>query len=203
MKDQQEPTHPIRVRTTVKALQFVLHLASVYFIVYYGSAWLAGRFHSRILPVVDPTNQTSAFQFTFSHIFEFTFIPACVAGLVNGRYWRCSASYVWTVPALRLAHKLITFPTTIFQNHLDMAFHHYFAGGFLIGEFHSYKDIFADASNPDIWRGIDQLHITGFFYAGLGYSLAAMLMRSPRVAELAKAFLKRSSQAPDSKPEQN
>lgn len=196
--------HPIPARTTVKALQFGLHLASVYLLVYYGSAWLAGRFHSWILPLIDPTNQTSSFQFTFSHVFAFTFIPACVAGFINSRYWPHWGSYVWTIPALLLSYKLVTFPATVFQNHFDAAFHYYFAGGFLIGEFRSYEEMFANASNPDIWRGIDQLHVTGFFYAGLGYSLAAMLARSARTNELVRAFLHRNSETPDSsEPEQN
>jgi hypothetical protein len=123
------PQHPARVLTTVKAWQFALHLASVYLLVYYGSVWLAGRFHAWILPAIDPTNQTSSFQFAFAHIFAFTFFPACVAGFVNSRFWPHNASYVWTIPAPILAYKFITFPTTVFQNHFDMAFHHYFGGG--------------------------------------------------------------------------
>jgi hypothetical protein len=58
--------------------------------------------------------------------------------------------------------------------------------------------MFQDASNPDIWRGIDQLQITGFFYAGLGYSIAAMVTHSAWLSERAKEFLKRDSEMTDS-----
>ena len=63
---------------------FAVHLSIIYALAYFCSAWLAGRFHAWIIPIVDPANRTSAFQFVFSHVFAFTFIPAIAAGFLAG-----------------------------------------------------------------------------------------------------------------------
>ncbi|HET6178501.1 MAG TPA: hypothetical protein VFE61_16335 [Candidatus Sulfotelmatobacter sp.] len=125
----------------------------------------------------------------------FTFIPAAVVGYINSQYWRHSAIFVWTIPTVVLGYKLITFHTTVFQNHFEAAFHYYFAGGFLIGEFYSYTDLFALGPTPDMFRGIDQLHSTGPFYAGLGYSLAAFAAGYVPFSALAKLLPEHRSDA--------
>jgi hypothetical protein len=156
------------------AMLFVLHLSAVYLTALFCSAWLAGSFHHWVLPLVDPGNDTSTFQFLFSHLLVFTFIPAFAVGLINAKYRRKIALFVWIVPAIILTYKFSTFPTSLFQNRFDAAFHYYFGAGFFIGEFHNYQDLFTIVGqNADAVRGIDQLHITGPFYAGVGYSVAA------------------------------
>jgi hypothetical protein len=165
-------------------LWFGLHLAAVYVIAEFCWSWLAGHYYDWVLPVVDPVNHVSYFQFLYSHLFAFTFLPALAAGAASMRFRRTSALFVWIVPTVVLAYKLVTFPTTLFQNHYAVAFHYYFAGGFLIGEFHNYRELFTVvAGNPDAIRGLEQSRFTGPFYAGLGYSLAAW------IAPHARAFI--------------
>jgi hypothetical protein len=168
--------------------QFGLHTGAVYLISYFLSVWLAGRFHEWVVPLTDPRNRTSTFQFMFSHVFAFAFIPALLAGFVNSQYRRMPALFVWIIPAIVLAYEVVTFPTTVFQNHYEVAFQHYFSGGFFIGEFRNFSEMFAIAANPDVMRGVDQQHITGSFYAGVGYSLGAFAVRFIRIPALAKLF---------------
>jgi len=177
---------------------FGLHLAAIYFFIEFCATWLAGRYHDWILPIVDPGNHTSFFQFEFSHLFGFTFIPPFVAGLINSRRGRYPALFVWIIPTVVLAYKLIAFHTTLFQDHYTAAFHYYFAGGFLIGEFHNYQDLFTVVvANPGAIRGLEQLRFTGPFYAGVGYSLAALVAPRVQLSALVQAFSRRDSKRPD------
>ena len=168
---------------------FSIHLAAIYLIVYYWSAWLAGLFYEWIRPILLPTNADTSFQFFFSNIFTFTFVPAFLTGLINTKYRHRVACFIWVVPALVLGYKFVTFPTTAFQNHFEAAFHHYFAGGFMIGEWRNNKELFeVVGSNSDTWRGMDQWHVTGPFYAGMGYSIAAFVGMRVHIVRLAKSL---------------
>jgi hypothetical protein len=109
--------------------------------------------------------------------------------------WRFLASYplavVWgssrlstwvqqqfTEKRLRLViliYKFCVFPTTAFENHFPAAFHEYFGGGFLIEEFHSYRELFQLYGNPDMRRGMQQLNFTAPVYAAIGYSIGTWL----------------------------
>ncbi len=152
-----EPPASTQVHPAWQLVRFGLHLAAVYLTVNFCSIWLAGRFHDWVLPLVDPGNSTSMFQFVFSHLFAFTFIPALAVGLINAKYRNKAALFVWTVPTIILAYKFITFPTSVFQNRFEAAFHYFFAGSFLIGEFHNFTELFSVvAANPDAIRGMDQ-----------------------------------------------
>ena len=55
------------------------------------------------------------------------------------------------------------------------AFHEYFGGGFLIAEFHNYRELFQLYGNPDMRRGMQQLNATAPVYAAIGYSIGTWL----------------------------
>ena len=129
--------------------------------------------------------ESSGFQFLFSHIFEFSFIPALIAGLANAKFKHKAAQYVWLVPTIVLAYKFVTFPipprsvldgaSSVFPK-FSAAFHQYFAGDFLIAEYRDWGDFWEMiGSNPDMMRGMTQLQVTAPFYAGVGYCLTAWL----------------------------
>ena len=90
--------------------------------------------------------------------------------------------------------KFATFPTptpTVLENaapnlsHFSAAFHEYFAGDFLIGEYRDWRDFWNMVSgNPDVVRGMTQLSVTAPFYAGIGYCLAAWLALRFRVHQM-------------------
>ena len=62
--------------------RFVLHLAAVYAIAGYGPR-LAGWTRNVVLPLIQRPTSSSSFEFLFSHIFAFSFVPALFAGLTN------------------------------------------------------------------------------------------------------------------------
>jgi hypothetical protein len=169
-------------KTTVgwQIVWFLLHVAAVYAIVNFCTAWLAGWTRGRLLPLLQiRTTSSSQFEFLFSHLLTLSFIPAFLAGLINSRFKHRVAQFVWLVPTAILAYKLATFSApSVFQSQLSAAFHQYFGGGFLIGEFRNWHDLWSImGSNSDMTRGMAQMTFTAPFYAGVGYSVAAWIGR--------------------------
>jgi len=160
---------------------FVLHLGAVYLTAWLIAPWLAGWIYDWVLPRLGSSVHVSRLQFLFSHVLALTFIPAFIAGLINARYRHRVALFVWVVPAVVLAYHMLTFPTSAFQEYWPTVFHYYCGGGFLVPEIRSYRDLFSLAGSFDMTRGTAQLHITGAFYAGIAYSLAALL--APRLRQ--------------------
>jgi hypothetical protein len=160
-------------------LWFLLDLAAVYVLVELIVPWLIGWTHNRLLPTLQHPSRSGRFEFAYSHILAFSFVPAFVLGLINARFRRNAAQFVWLVPAAILANKFVTFPSpSVFQRQFSAAFHQYFAGGFVMPEFRSWQE-FASivTSNADMTRGMAQIRFTAPFYAGVGYSLAAWTCR--------------------------
>ena len=178
-----------------QALWFFLHLTAVYAIVKFVTPWLAGWTRGTLLSLLTqhPTS-SSRFEFLYSHLLALSFVPAFLAGLVNGRFRHKAAQFVWLVPALVLAYKLVTFPApSVFQTQFSAAFHQYFGGGFAIGEFRGWREFWNIVeSNSDMMRGMAQMTYTAPFYAGIGYSLAAWIARrtdlNRKIAEAVKNY---------------
>ena len=158
-------------------LWFLLHLAAVYAIVNFCTLWLAGWTRERLLPFLRQPTSSGGFEFLFSHLFAFSFIPAFFSGLMNARFRHKVAEYVWLVPTTILVYKFATFAApSVLQSHFSGAFHEYFGGGFLIPEYRDWREFWSIAgSNPDMARGMIQLKFTAPFYAGVGYSVAAWI----------------------------
>ena len=160
-----------------QGVRYVLHLAAVYVIVNFTTLWVAGRVHDTLLPLIQQHSPTeSSFEFVFSHLLLLSFFPAIVVGFAYAQWYPHKvALFVWIVPLAILVYKFCTFPTSAFENHFTVAFHEYFAGGFLIGEFHSYRELFQLAASYDMRRGMEQLHFTAPVYAGIGYGIGTWL----------------------------
>jgi len=174
-----------------QALWFLVHLAAVYVIVRFVTPWLAGWTHRTLLPIL--RSPSGRFQFFFSHLLAFSFIPAFISGLANARFRHRVAEFVWLVPTVVLAYKFVTFPAqSVFQSQFSAAFHQYFGGGFIIPDASNFHDLFAFSANYDMMRGMAQHQFTAPFYAGIGYSLAAWVTRRTglrqRAAEIMKAW---------------
>ena len=150
----------------------LLHLAVIYLIARTCVAWLAWQIHDFWLPLVQTPSTESSFQFLFAHLLPLSIFSGTVGGLVTSRYRHSAARYVWIVPVAVLAFKFAAFPSGVFESHFHAAFQHYFAGGFLIGEYHNYRELFqVVGSNHDATRGLDQLEFTAPAYVGVVYSL--------------------------------
>jgi hypothetical protein len=158
-------------------LWFLLDLAAVYVLVELIVPWLTGWTRNRLLPNLQHPSPSGRFEFAYSHILAFSFIPAFLLGLINARFRRKAAQFLWLVPAAILAYKFVTFPSpSVFQSQFSAAFHQYFGGGFVIPEFRNWQEFASIAtSNADMTRGMVQLRFTAPFYAGVGYSLAAWI----------------------------
>ena len=173
-------TGPSTLRQTAR---FVLHVIAVYAIVNVTTLWLAGFVHGRLLPLIQHHPPTvSSFQFAFSHLFIFSFYPAVAAAFIYAHWYRHRIAYfVWAVPLVILAYKFLTFPadTSVLEGNggqFAAAFHQYFAGDFIIGEFQSYQEMFQMVrSNADMPRGMAQYQFTAPFYAGIGYAIGSLL----------------------------
>ena len=158
-------------------LWFLVDLAAVYVLVELIVPWLAGWTRNILLPILQHPSPSGRFEFAYSHILGFSFIPAFLLGLINARFRRKAAQFVWLVPAAILAYKFLTFPSpSVFQSQFSAAFHQYFGGGFVIPEFRSWQEFFSIAtSNADMTRGMVQLRFTAPFYASVGYGLATWI----------------------------
>jgi hypothetical protein len=124
-------------RSIRQLLWFLPHLAAVYIIVNSFTPWLAGWTRGKLLPLLQiPSTSSSQFEFLFTHLFAFSFIPAFLGGFTNVRFKHRAAEFVWVVPAVILAYKLATFSasTSVLASQSSSAFHQYFEGGFLIPE---------------------------------------------------------------------
>jgi ABC-type multidrug transport system permease subunit len=64
-------------------LWFLLHLTAVYAMVKFCTPWLAGWTRGTLLPLLQTPTSSGRFEFLFSHILAFSFIPAVLFGLVN------------------------------------------------------------------------------------------------------------------------
>ena len=168
-----------------QTVRFLLHLAALYAIVLSCTSRLSGWTKEFLLPFLSVPTSSSSFEFLFSHIFAFSFIPALIAGFANAKFKHKIAQYVWLVPTVVLAYEFFAFPEparsvldsqTPNLSRFSAAFHEYFGGGFLIGEYRNWRDFWdLVESNPDMIRGMTQLKVTAPFYAGIGYSLAAWI----------------------------
>ena len=186
-ESQGKASSPLR-----NGVRYGLHLAAVYAIVQFVTLRLAGVTHGTILPFLqERPPSVSVFQFAFSHLFAFSFFHALILGFLYSEWWFRNrvAVFVWIVPVAVLFYKFATYPTTIFQNNFAVAFHEYFAGGFVIPEFHSYKELFQlVAPNPDAMRGMEQLRYTAPVYAATGYGIGTWLAIRFRIPKLEAAL---------------
>jgi hypothetical protein len=176
-----------------QVVRYALHLAAVYLIAHFTSLWLAAFVHNIMLPLLRHPSDASRFEFAFSHLFVFSFFPAAIIAFLNLHWSRHGVALsVWIVPAVILAYQFLTFPTSVMMdNRFVAAFHHFFAGGFFIPEYHNYEELFQLMGNPDLKRGFDQMNYTAPLYAAIGYVLGAWIaLRYPiaRIASLRYYF---------------
>jgi hypothetical protein len=151
--------------------QFLLHLAIVYLLAKFTVLWLSSVTHNVILPLLRLPSQEGRIEFAFNHLALFSMLCGIIFGLVAGTYKHRAAQLVWIVPVIILTYRFVTFPASVFENHFDVAFHHYFARGFLIAEAHDYSELFG-GWNSDYVRGLDQLTYTVPVYVSIAYGFA-------------------------------
>lgn len=180
-----------------ETFRFFLHVAAVYLVAHFSCPWLSAQIYAW-RPVFGFSAPVSRFEFLFSHLFMFTTIPGILAGMASARFRQRAAEFVWIVPTVLIVYKLLTFQTSIMRgNSFAAAIHYYFGGRFSIPEFNNYRELFTVVLRSyDGIRGMDQLTFTGFFYAGVAYSLAAFFARRNDLRSIAAALRGQSVEAP-------
>jgi hypothetical protein len=175
-----------------QAIRYALHLAAIYLIVHTTTMWLAGRVYEWVLPLVEHHRPTmSSLQFAFSHLFLFSFLPAMLIAFIYSLWFpHRVALFVWIVPVVILAYKIVVFPASTLEDHWAAAFHQYFGGEFIIGEFHNYQELFQLYGSSDVARGMQQLNFTAPVYAAVGYGLGAWVGIRSAGSQFAAAFRK-------------
>lgn len=193
-KPGQSPTvrHPRRDTLAWQSVWFLLHLAVVYALAIYVTSRLS-YWTRDVLWLLAPAYTSSRFEFLYSHLFVFSFLPALACGLLDARFRHGSGKYVWMVPTAVLAYKMMSFPgvTSVLIAH-SSAFHQYFGSGFHIPEFHDWREFWrVVVPNPDFQRGMAQVEFTAPFYAGVGYCTGMWISVRSGLAELiAHQFLR-------------
>lgn len=170
----------------------VVHLAVVYALAIYVTPRMS-YWTRDLLWLLAPANTSSRFEFLYSHLFVFSFLPALACGLLDARFRHRSGKYVWIVPTVVLAYKLMSFPsvTSVLIPH-SSAFHQYFGSGFHIPEFHDWHEFWqVVVPNPDYQRGMAQLTFTAPFYASVGYCTGMWIsIRSGLVEVISRSFIR-------------
>jgi hypothetical protein len=152
--------------------RFLLHLSIVYLVAKFAVFWPMPIVHDRILPFLGMRPEEGRFTYAFNHLFLFSVICGACAGIIAAKYRDGAAQWVWLVPTCVFAYKFATFPSSLFEDHFALAYHHYLAGGFLIPEFHTFKEMF-EGWNTDYERGLDQIRFTVPVYVSLAYGCAS------------------------------
>ena len=156
---------------------FLFHPAVAYAIENVCTPLLARGTRDTLLPLLPHPSSSGRFEYLYSHLFVFSFIPGFVAGLGNARFLHKAAQFAWLLPAMIPAYKSAMFPSpSVFQGQLSAAVHQYLGGGFTIPDFRNWHEFLSIArSNSDMARGRAQKNFTAPVYAGIGYSLAAWI----------------------------
>jgi hypothetical protein len=101
--------------------------------------------------------------------------------MINVRFQHKAAQFVWIVPTVILVYKIATFTDVfVLQGPLGGPLHQYFGTTFSVPEATNWREFWNIVSSPDMLRGRAQREFTAPFYAGIGYSLAALVSRHIR-----------------------
>ena len=164
-------------------VQGILHLVAIYGVARICPPLLSNFFHDVVYPVLlrRPPGGGS-WQFFFSHLFVFSFLPALIVGFVNSQWLpHRIARFVWTIPMTMLIVVFVLSASTgtglFVENNIQQAFYYFFGGNFVIpGEYHAKRELVKGfLHNPDFLRGLEQFKFTVPMYVGLAYSIGARL----------------------------
>lgn len=166
------------------AWQGILHVAAIYILARLFTPWSLDVTFSRVLPFLGHPLGGNPFQFFFSHLLAFSFMPGLIVGFVNAKlFGNRVIHFVWLVPVAVLLFLFVftgpgMYPTMLWESDFRQAFHYFFGAGFrIIGEFHNFRDFptLMRQNMSDFFRGYVQLRVTVPAYVGVAYSLGGLL----------------------------
>lgn len=162
---------------------FGLHSALIYLAALRFSPWIVGRWFAWVAPVLSPHIGVSSADWYLQHLELVTIVPALVLGYVDPRLLLLgirkdfasqipiAAVWAWITPTLALAYRMIKYKgatsSVLFASKVSSI--HYF---FIIQKtMPTWKNI----AQTDPVRVLAQMTITAPFYAGVAYSLGALI----------------------------
>lgn len=180
MEQPQGSTGNGTSRPATFALWFFVHLAIVYAIAIV-VAPDAARVLGFFLPIAHERAPVRSDLFFLSHLLAFAVVPAFVLGMLTARVKTKAAQFVWLISAALLLYQVIrfSFPETsvLVRQRFSLlpALQYFFGSSPEYGDnFRTFLATFVDP-NAVLPRDAAQLHFTAPFYAGIAYSLAALL----------------------------
>jgi hypothetical protein len=170
---------------------FALHTAIVYTLALQISMFLVGRWFAWIAPVLQISSSVSPADWYLRHLELVLVIPALIAGYINvvrfvpaifGRpFWDnhfdSAITWAWIIPTLVLVYRMLIYRMLIYRAPSSVLF------GTSMTAFKYFFDIqkvMPTLSNPlasDPVRVWAQMSITAPFYAGVAYSLGALMSK--------------------------
>jgi hypothetical protein len=169
---------------------FVLHTYIAYTCAMYLSPWLVFHWFSWIAPILRIPISIPATDWLLQHLELATILPALVIGYINvTRFFPAIArsylheersgsiaTWAWTVPTVVLLYRMLIYhaPSSVLFGKSQTA----------IGYFFDIQKVMPTFANPlasDPVRVLAQISITAPFYAGVAYSLGALVSKHQRL----------------------
>jgi hypothetical protein len=153
---------------------FGLHTAGVYVLALRVEPWLVGRWYAWVMPVLQIRSRTPVGDWWMQHFEIVTLIPALIVGYITTRQSFPYAKWAWLLPTAVLVYKMarLDIPHSI----IPEASAHLSA----LAYFFEIERWSPSVAHPFEMRGdpirlVAQMLFTGPFYAGMAYSIGAVV----------------------------
>jgi len=172
---------------------FALHTAIVYTCALHISGFLVGRWFAWVAPILQISSSVPPVDWYLQHFEVVIIIPALVAGYVNvsrfvpalvGRpIWDTrfdsAISWAWCAPALVLLYRMLQYhaPSSVLFGTSMTAIKYFF-------DIEKAMPTWANPLASDPVRVAAQMFVTAPFYAGVAYSLGALLSKRELLTKL-------------------
>lgn len=169
-----------------RVVAFWIHTLAVYVCALHFVPWLVGRWFAWFVPIIGLSHDIPATYWYLQHLEMVTVIPALVLGYYNltrlfpspirgyiGEVPQGAlGTWAWTIPTLILGYKMLLYhaPSSVLFATSSSALRYFF-------------DIQKFMPGPNDFHGSDpnqvlaQMTVTAPFYAGIGYSLGALVSK--------------------------
>jgi len=165
---------------------FALHTAIVYTCALHISGFLIGRWFAWVTPLLQISSSVPPQDWYLQHLEIVTIVPALIAGYVNvmrlipamvGRpIWDAdfdsSVTWAWSIPTLVLVYRMLQYhaPGSVFSGTPMTAMKYFF-------DIQKVVPTWANPFASDPVRVAAQIFVTAPFYAGVAYSVGALLSK--------------------------
>jgi hypothetical protein len=174
-------------------ISFPIDVLIVYTFAQRVSGTLISRWFAWVAPILRTSPSVRPADWYLQHLEWVTIVPALIAGYINvGRFIPAifgrpinehrstsTAIWAWTVPTIVLIYKMLQYhpPSSVMFDNSMSAFRYFF-------EIQPVMPTFATLFTTDVVRIAAQMMVTAPFYAGIAYSLGAIVARHQILVKL-------------------